>query len=124
MARFAAALAFAQLLLIAGALPVLPNRTTIECGEAVSQDERANCTITTFDERGEPTAGASASDFGITYSPELSDPSPMQGGPIYWYVTFATCKMGRHNVTVNHLDQINATDQALVIPAAAAGNFA
>jgi hypothetical protein len=100
------------------------NMTTIQCdGVAISGTTRANCTITTRDERGTPTAGALESDLRVDHSPELLDPSPVQGGPIHWFIEFATCKAGFHNVTVRHLDLYNATTQAHVIAGAGAGNF-
>lgn len=97
-------------------LPMLPNRTTIECaGAAISQEERANCTITTRNEQDEPTAGASASDFVIRHAHELRNPTPLQGGPIHWYVEFDTCKAGAHNVTVQHGEEVNVTASATVV---------
>ena len=77
------------------------NRTTVECPEpAVSAETRANCTITTRDGDGTPTAGADAADFSIVGSEALMSPSSIWGGPIHWYVDLATCPAGVHNVTV------------------------
>ena len=46
----------------------------------------------------------SATDLLIDHAPALFDPSPVQGGPIHWFVDFATGIAGYHNVTVEHLD--------------------
>ena len=94
-------------------LPLQPNRTTVECPQpAISGEERANCTITTRDDKGEPAAGANAEDFRVFHAPELLEPSPIQGGPIHWFVEFATCKAGWHNVTIQHAGEFNATRSA------------
>lgn len=75
-------------------------------------------TITTRNAAGEPTAGAVLEDFKLYHAPELLDPSPLQGGPIYWFVDFATCAAGAHNVTVQHAAEVNVTTQAVVVPGA------
>jgi hypothetical protein len=91
------------------------NMTSIACdGAAVSQEERANCTITTRDELGNPAPGAEASDFKLYPSEGLDHPSSLYGGPIHWHVDFATCPGGEHNVTVQH-GGYNTTTQALVV---------
>ena len=104
-------------------LPMQINATTVICpGMVVSRDERANCTITTRNAKGEPTAGAQAEDLRVFHAPELSDPSPMQGGPIHWFLDFATCKAGTYNVTVAHGMDFNVTTEATVVPSHAS-NF-
>ena len=79
----------------AAQLEMQPNRTTVECEAiAVARSSRANCTITTRNGMGVPTGGALASDFTVVHSPELLDASPIQGGPIRWFLDFATCEAG------------------------------
>ena len=91
------------------------NMTTIECdGTAISGEERANCTVTTRNEYGEPTAGAEPGDFVALTSSGLSDPSPFYGGPVHWHVDFATCEAGEHNVSVAHGTTHNATARTSV----------
>ena len=100
------------------------NMTTVDCpGVTISASTRANCTITTRDASGKPIAGAELADFAIFHADELLDPSPVQGGPIHFFVEFATCMAGYHNVTVQHLGEYNVTAQAHVIPGIGAGNF-
>ena len=98
--------------------------TIIDCPlPGLSQEDRVNCTITTRDGAGEPAAGAMIEALRVYHAPELSDPSPVQGGPIHWYVHFATCQAGRHNVTVEYAGTgFNATAQAVVV-ASYASNF-
>ena len=80
-----------------------PNRTTFICRQsAVSQSERGNCTLTTRAEDGRPTPGADPTkgDFVLVPPDELRSPSAWYGGPAEWFIDFATCEAGLHNVTV------------------------
>lgn len=79
-----------------------PNRTTFICKQsAVSQFERGNCTLTTRAEDGRPTPGADpVSDFVLAPPDELRSPSAWYGGPAEWFIDFATCEAGLHNVSV------------------------
>ena len=78
------------------------NRTTFVCLQpAVSQVERGNCTLTMRALDGRPTPGADpVSDYFVVPPDELRSPSAWYGGPSKWFVDFATCEAGLHNVTV------------------------
>ena len=100
-----------------------PNQTTFICKQsAVSQFERGNCTLTTRAEDGRPTPGADpVSDFVLAPPDELRSPSAWYGGPAEWFIDFATCEAGLHNVTVMvrgpHIrEYANVTGTVRVVP--------
>ena len=94
-----------------------PNRTLLECLEpATAVDELANCTITARSLAGDPLPGANPADFQLVHDPKLLSPTPIFGGPVYWFVQFGTCTAGEHNVTVMYLGS-NVTTTATVLPA-------
>ena len=95
---------------------VVPNRTTLECPQpSYSQYERLNCTLTTRDIYGQPTAGASATDFFVVETESLTSKSAIWGGPIQWNFSLATCPAGNASVIVLHGDS-NVTTTGFVLP--------
>ena len=100
-----------------------PNRTTFVCKQpAVSQFERGNCTLTTRADDGRPTPGSDpVSDFVLVPPGELRSPSTWYGGPAEWFIDFATCEAGLHNVTVmvrslHTREYANVTGTVRVVP--------
>ena len=86
------------------------NLTSFQCAHsAISQIDRLNCSIITRNASGAPTAGALATDLILVPPPELYDASAVTGGPIEWYVSFATCKAGKFNITLVHGDTNHTT---------------
>ena len=94
------------------------NLTSFDCPSvAISRSEILNCTITTRDHLGVPTAGLNSSDFKVfTPSGLTLLQQGVQGGPVFWFLAFSTCPSGSFNIIVG-IDDFNVSTVGDVLPA-------
>lgn len=76
---------------------VWPNMTAFDCEPAreVVAGDLGNCSITVRGEGSAPAEGATQGDFELYAAAKLGRPGKIFGGPVHWYVTFASCAAGR-----------------------------